>query len=608
MKLVVALLAGAVFLSRADADTATARAWYERCREVDESIAPQVAVERAAYLEDLARCATDGTMTAEAANQAAERLERFLAAMNQANLAAMPHAPRQSRESQSELDLLLSSENAALFNDDAGYRLLRQLRVLDRVKREVVPVLQLAACDYAMEAWLVAKKPSDLEGAVRALADVRATVSGWDWGMVAQELGRGSVSRETAWRLRGADGRNAVAELYETQSIVGAPVPFLFPDPGADPAGYAVARADWQALKRINHGFVKRPPVVAHVAELERRLAVELETRRAALQVAMRRHASAKEFDGLLKQWTSLQAAPAGTPRRPQGGYAPQNAGRKPADYREMIAARNSGPPDFGQRGGPKLEGSPELRAYSWWLGFRRAEEAGDPEGVALKKVELDDQLAPLPGTLREAISARYATVPVSTAAPPVTTTEATPIAALLAALEKVPRQLSTGPLLTAWRQIGGAKSRVETDARTSTSPIWFGLAATADGAQLFALRDRAAETVLAEISRNTPQKISSVDAPLDVRLREMIASACLAGEFENASRFLALDEACGALDPDEHAAWRRACGIFQQARQMARDGRGDDARKACVSLIRANRLPEISDVAARVMAGGKLK
>ena len=614
MKLAMALLAAAALVSQAGANEAAARARYERCKEVEESIAPQVALERAAYLEDLKRCAADGLITAQASERAAQHLQRFVATMKEVNLPGHPNSPNRFKDGRNELytdrrtelNHLLIPQEAELASNPAWEPFQRQLRALDAVRKEIVPALQSAASDYAVEVWLAAKKPSDLAPAVRALADARASISGWDWGMAAQKLSGASFPPESIERLRGPDGRMMAAELYQIWSIVGAPVPWLLPDPVTDPAGYAAARADWRALNQIHHSFVKRPAVVARFLEMERRLSDELETRRAALHEAMLRNASAKEFDGLLKQFARLQPPPE-VPARPQSGFPRQNIGRSSPDYREMIAARNPGPPDFGQRGMRRPEDSPELRAYSWWLGFRRAEEAGDAGRVALQKKELDDQLAPLPGTLRAALAARYATAPVSAAAP-VATVEATPLAALLTALEKVPPQLSVGPLLAAWRQIDGLKSRVETGGGTPMSPVWFALAAKADGMQLFALRDRAAETVLAEFAGNAPRKNSSADAPLDVRLRELIAAACLAGEFENASRLLALDEACGALDPEDHAAYRRAGGIFQQARQMARDGQEDRARKACVSLIRASRLPEISDFAARVLVEGKLK
>lgn len=613
MKLAIALLAAAVLLSRAGADEAAARARYERCRAVEESIAPQVALARAAYLEDLKRCAAEGLMTVKASERAAQHLARFVASMEASYLPGGSRAPDRFRsgrteyglDNRTELDHLLVPQEAELATNPAWEPFQRQLRALDAVQKEIVPALQSTACDYAVEVWLAAKKPSDLEPAVRALADARASVSGMDWWIAAQHLSGASFGPGSVERLRGPDGRMIAAELYQLWSIVGAPVPWLLPDPVADPAGYAAARADWRALNQIRHSFVKRPAVIARFLEMERRLADELEKRRAALHEAMLRNASAKEFDGLLKQFTSLQPPPPEVPARPQSGFSRQNIGRSPPNYRDLIEARTSSPLPAQQRGMPRPERSPKILAYSWWLGIRQTEEAGEETPAALTKKEIESQLAPLPKSLREALAARHSTVPLpASASPPVDSPPATPLAALLAALERVPSNESARSLLAAWHRFDGAKGEVDSPDGNSMRPVWFALASGADGARLFTLRDRAADAVLAGISENAP----SAEWPLEGRIRAMIASACLAGEFGKATRLLALDRVCGALDPDEYAAFRRACDVFERAVKMAGAGDRDRARKVCVDLIRTNLTPDIANLAARMVAEGKLK
>ena len=175
------LLAGVALLSHADADEGAARAWYERCRAVVESIEPQAELERTAYLEDLSQCAAEGKMTAEDAHSAAQRLEGFLSAVRQEELSGRPQAPGHRKDGKSEIEMLLLPETTGLFNHPAGLRFQRQLRALDVVQKEAIPALQAAACDYAVEVWLAAKKPSDLEPALRALTVAKATISGVEW-------------------------------------------------------------------------------------------------------------------------------------------------------------------------------------------------------------------------------------------------------------------------------------------------------------------------------------------------------------------------------------------------------------------------------------------
>lgn len=542
-------------------------------------------------------------MTARASKAATQHLARFVATLEELNVSERPHAPGRFKDGRSELDLLLIPQEAELSSNPAWEPFQQRLRALDAVQKEVIPALQSAVCDYAVEVWLTAKKSADLESAVRALANAKAPISHSDWWVAAHRLSGGSALPASIESLRGPDGRMMAVEVYEILSIIGVQSPLLLPDPVSDPAGYAAVRADWQALKKMSFSFVQRPVVAARFSEMERKLESELEARRAALHEAMLSNATAKEFDSLLKRFVNLLPTLPETAAKAPTGLAFQRIGTAPPNYRDLIDVRNANSPSSQRIGRPEAKPSPEILAYRWWLGLRQTEEAGEKKSAVLTKEEIDGHLTPLPKSLRDSLAARHTTAPASAPPPPVPVAS-TPLATLLATLKNRLSNESVGPLLAAWRRFDGAKGGVETSDGNNFRAVWFALAREAGGVRLFTLRDRAAETVLAEISENAVAKTRPAGASLEAQIREMLASACLAGNFEKTSRLLALDRACGALDPDEHAAYREACDVFQKARKMAKNGHEDRARRACVNLIRKNGVPEISDLAARMADG----
>ncbi len=558
------------------ADQSAMALWVEHCMQTFQSVDQQVPIERALYLEELAKGAEEGHWEPLEKALAEERFKRLLEKEEQQSLAFKKSNPRDQRLQRSELELLIASGpiNHRL---PTGTRFSRQLHALSRVKSEAAIATRQHAYAYAREAWLQAKDFSDLERAITLLLAAKNTTEPGVW------------TRELAFmngRRMSSFSSPFVAEAADALCIVGAPIPLLLPDPILDPAGYTRARVDWMALREIRNHFVTDPIIHARFLELEARRATEAAIRRERLHAAMREEAEADHFRKLLADYSAL--FPTAPPIRPAVPPGYPYKGITYLNYKNYIQQQATRQPPF-----PVLS---EMEAYRWWL---RILEKDSGKTARPTENELRGHLSPLPFLLVETLVKKERPSEKKTA--PKIVSDLPPLPALIAALHELASpQNNAGivplSLLSMWEALAADGDSIPELSPTTAREFWKTLAAKPYGSALFSLRERATKELLARLPAPPPAS----DTPSEIMLRERLEIAFRHGESKVAHRLLLIDSACGVLTPDELTGYKEALKIWQETNDSIAQGNLSKARQSWLLLLRRDPLPEVGDLAAR--------
>ena len=545
----------------------------QRSRRAGELLAgleAEVAVERAIFEEELSRGVTLGQWTEG---------QKWRAL----------HAGANGDPSQPTTPLLrwFDQRNAAL----------QALR--EKARAELVS----ATLDCAEEAWLKAENRTELEPAIRQLSEAKSAVAA-SWNQVL-------ALRRSSFHPPSMPGheqpepplplRNALA-VFDFLSVLASPEPFFLPDPARDPGAYKTGRMMWSGLVEIDHTFTRRPALIARYNDYEDRLFDFQQTQRAALDALIIRDAPSSEFEPVYLRYT-----PAALPRRPYQQRFPSGRGEAVADYRELVPApemlamlnRNPRLP----RPGAPLAPFEELQAYGDWLAFRKAEEQGSAAAIRAareKVIKSRGRLQPQPyfsiGT-RLGLDGQPASV-----APAAPEPDAQPVDALLAQLRTIVAQdekrASNGrQVITAWEKLraGAAPAATTANARD----FWAGLAARPGSRSLFALRDRAARQLLAQVVP-AAAGVATSTTPLPAELRGHLAAAVTGGDFDSAKHLLALDAAAAILPDRENGNWERDAELLNAATTLAKAGEHKAARTAYLQAIPRFTEPALGEFAAR--------
>ena len=410
-------------------------------------------------------------------------------------------------------------------------------------------------------------------------------------------------------------GREDTDDFEDCWSIVAAPGPLLFPDPAAEPAGFAAARRDWLLLAKGSHRFVQRDAVARRFEDLDDQFRAGFATAQRELNAAILRAAPAAEFEPIflrLKNHIPPLPTPEETARlRSAIPPGPQNREAAP-DYHEMISALTRAQMRMPMQPPPMLREA-ELKwrgNFAGWLAWREAEEQGnagriekartallktvdtfEPRVSAFLKMRLAAKPAPAKGGTpdREKVAAQN----------PAIAELATALRRRSVGKENERSAPDVSALIEAWLRF----DRAETGAAgrdANLTATWQRVASLTDGAALCKLRDGAARAALAQVLPESATK--NTDAPLAPLFHDALETCAARGAHEAIARILALDAAAGILFDTEHRAWVVTIERLQRALEIPAADFAN-AREAWRDVLRTTDSPAVA-----ALAIGKLK
>ena len=506
----------------------------------------------------------------------------------------------------------------------AGW-LINRIAALERQRREALADYAEELASFAEDAWLKAEKPGDLRSVMAAFTALDALAPRYiEQTNVADFMrmpGRRPLPRGPNGEAAGRDDPRRVDAFYAALLTAGDD-PLILPDPKTDVEGFTRARVVWSLLLERNVPFQTRPRVAARIKELDGQYAALRASALARLNALILENAPPAVFEPALNSFNAFldQFDP-----RPWGFPPP---GPMPMPMMPMTVRDSEGRTfvtwstrglihDYhdllGARQGSMMPGLPwrvqeqQLRqrlasistagvhrAYREWLDFRRAEVNGAALGeldslwedlrarmVYLPrevKISIEKRRA---STRAEAIVAASAPAPEPRAAGRETQAVAKLIAALEALAARAPIEGAASEphgavfqeyvksLPGMWRMVGRQDPEegqaAQSDGENAAPLAWRMLAEQADCLPLFALREKAVRSVLAQLpSRQGGDMEEAV--PVGRVLEAVLEKCVLDGDWKSFHRVLRLDSAANLLAGDERLLWKQIGEAFEQA------------------------------------------
>lgn len=403
-------------------------------------------------------------------------------------------------------------------------------------------------------------------------------------------------------------------DAFYTALLTNGDDPLVLPEPKKDAEGYTKARVTWSLLRQYNLPFQSRPRVAARVKELDKEYAALRAAAAEKLNAMILENAPSTAFEPALHYFNGFQAQfdplqwgipprppmPVGMPMPMSDGHGGVYMGSLPVqihNYHDLLGG-GSGPMRPGlpwniqeaqiRNRQASIPFSGVNKAYREWLDFRRAQESGEDSGkMDSLWNELKQRLVFLPRDVKTCLEKRRATPPAEQigAAPASLSAskEANPVEELIAALEvtaaraqsdKPPDAPSNGvleqnmePFLEAWKTVE-SKDRIYTKGPRSEHAafmIWQTLAEQPDCFTLFALREKAVRSALAQLPSHQGGKAQEA-IPVRKTLEMALEQCAIIGDWSSFRRVLRLDSIATLLTGGEHHLWEQIGEEFEQA------------------------------------------
>ena len=575
-------------------------------------IIPQAATERAACEAMLAAGVKSGMWTEEEQRAGEDWLTRVFSDPEQEAPVAKPISPGRAWSNLVALATRPTDPTAA--TQPVFSWLKARFTILEATRKKLLEAMCRTAIDQAESAWLSAKTATDLDAAIRGLAETKAVLD-FKWGQLITARNQGLSYTETF--AKWPELAEGVWDFRDCWSIIASPQPLVLPDPVDDPAAFAVARRKWLGLTTgpvSPQSFLKRPAVARRFAELDDRFRAEFAQILEFLNAAILREAPAAEFEkefGRLQRHviTANAADRMVRPSPPQSPFDPTSD--TPPDYRTRLSNRQPGLP------GPPMPGAPTNPELKWtadfagWLAWRRAVETGNAEKIETARRALLTKVREFKPRVAEYLSQRLAPPTKPPPSPSRTLRlnanipQTAVIADMVAALRQrtaddraVALDPAVSKLITMWLDFDRGDT-TSTSTEEQSSAVWSQIAAGIHGSAILELRDRAARAV---IVRFVPELAGAAELPLLPLLRKALEISVAREDFSAATKILTLDAISSVLFDSDRRAWTET--ITESKRAVERTSAGDpSARTAWIQLLRTTSSP-----AAAMVAVHKLK
>jgi len=498
---------------------------------------------------------------------------------------------------------------------------------------------------FAEDSWLKAQKPGDLRPVTKAFAALDAIAPRYlaTTNLTpAMRMPRGP-NGEALW---GEDPRRV--DAFYASLLTAGNDPLVLPDPAKDVERFTQARVTWSLLLlRSNLPFQSQPRVAARVRELDDEYAALRASAAEKLNAMILENAPSAKFEPALKYFNGFQAhfdprqlgippsppAPVGVPMVMGDGQGRTFMGQMPGlihDYHDLLGAR-PGPmptnPMWAVQDNMirhRLTSVPTFgvnKAYGEWLDFRRAQEKGAAAGELESLWQaLSKSLWDFPRDVKISIEKRRGAARAeeiaATTAPRPMHQKAQPVAELISALEAAAARAqihrpaneqndgvfraNIKQLLDAWTTIGtrNPEDAPAPHAEDAASLSWRALAERADYLALFALREKAVRSELAQLpARRGGSEGETV--PVRQALEDALELCALDSDWASFHRVLRLDSAANLLANSERRLWIQIAEAFEQAARE-RGSSPDSARVRYVRILELSDDAEITTLAIR--------